>query len=51
MHADPELSKEVFGDEKDAMTVSKLVAAKWRAMTKEEKQVGHLFAEFSLSLS
>ena len=36
IHSDPELVKEVFGDETETTKQSVLAAAKWRSMTDNE---------------
>ena len=40
IRSDPELVKEVFGDETETTKQSVLAAGKWRSMTDEERKVG-----------
>ena len=41
IRSDPELVKEIFGDETETTKQSVLAAAKWRSMTDDERKVRH----------
>ena len=49
IRSDPELVKEVVGDETETTKQSVLAAAKWRSMTDDERKVSQLFRFFGLS--
>ena len=49
IRSDPELVKEVFGDETETTKQSVLAAAKWRSMTDDERKVSQLLRFFGLS--
>ena len=49
IRADPDLVREVFGDETETTKQSVLAAAKWRSMTDDERKVRNL-AGLSLTI-
>lgn len=51
IRSDPELVKEVFGDETETTKQSVLAAAQWRSMTDDERKVRLLFGFFDDSHS
>lgn len=40
IRSDPQLVKDIFGDEQETTKQSVLAAAKWRSMTDDERKVG-----------
>lgn len=44
IRSDPELVREVFGEETETTKQSVLAAAKWRSMTDDERKVSSLYA-------